>query len=78
MPQDHTVPGKSLSELLGPVLYAVPRNRRTLERRLTRKHHIPQFAHAIPKKNIVICLNCGNPHEIQTICGELTATVLMF
>lgn len=26
--------------------------------------------YAKPKKNIVICLNCGQPHEIHTICGN--------
>lgn len=31
---------------------------------------LPVMSTARPKKNIVICLNCGHPHERETICGN--------
>ena len=63
-------PHSALSAILEPVMYAVQRNRRTIEKRRTRKMTEHHFKHAVPKTNIVICLNCGHPHEKETICGK--------
>lgn len=75
LPLEQQSPSASLSEMMGPILYAVQRNRRSIERRLTRKNVIPLKRTAIPKTNIVTCLHCGNLHEIQTICGKFTRTI---
>ncbi|XP_076346481.1 mitochondrial ribosomal protein L32 [Tachypleus tridentatus] len=49
-------------------LWAVPRNRRSIERRLTRK--MGRNKMLFPKKNILICNECGHFHEAHTICGN--------
>ncbi|XP_071103097.1 large ribosomal subunit protein bL32m-like [Haliotis cracherodii] len=65
-------PTSVLGSILDSVLWAtVPRNRRSVEKRLTRKHGMTkQFEAAIPKKNIIACLECGHWHEKHTICGN--------
>ena len=64
-------PSETLADIFGAILhYKVPRNRRSLERRLSRKHGEHYMQHARPKKNIVTCLSCGQPHEAETICGK--------
>ncbi|XP_013786713.1 39S ribosomal protein L32, mitochondrial-like [Limulus polyphemus] len=49
-------------------LWAVPRSRRSIEKRLTRK--MGQNKMLVPKKNILICNECGHFHEAHTICGN--------
>ena len=60
-----------LEEIFNPTLYAVPKHRRSRERRLQRKfgNHIMQRFVQI-KKNLVMCLECGQWHERRTICGN--------
>ncbi|XP_067686211.1 large ribosomal subunit protein bL32m-like [Haliotis asinina] len=74
LPETHQYnqsPKSVLGSILDSILWAVPRNRRSLERRLTRKHAMTKhFEAAIPKKNIIACLECGHWHEKHTICGN--------
>ncbi|KAL4228479.1 54S ribosomal protein L32 [Mactra antiquata] len=58
------------ADLFPSIVFAVPRNRRSLQKRQTRRNVLPDMANARVKKNIVICLNCGKPHERETICGN--------
>lgn len=53
-------------------LWAVPRNRRSVERRLTRKMGRTQifFRGIFPKRNLLICNICGHYHEAHTVCGN--------
>ncbi|XP_052255253.1 39S ribosomal protein L32, mitochondrial-like [Dreissena polymorpha] len=68
--EKYSSPSDILASIFEPIMRWVnPRNRRTVERRLTRKNLLPQMKDARPKKNIIICLHCGRPHEIQTLCG---------
>ncbi|XP_074653201.1 large ribosomal subunit protein bL32m-like [Tubulanus polymorphus] len=66
--------GQSLLEsILGNgIFYAVPKHRRTVERRSARKHAWGggRMEDHQPKKHIVACLDCGNYHEKHTICGH--------
>ncbi|CAD5118182.1 DgyrCDS6911 [Dimorphilus gyrociliatus] len=53
------------------ILWAVPKSRRSVERRFTRRMRFHKhFEHATPKKNITPCLECGNWMERGTICGH--------
>ncbi|XP_067140755.1 large ribosomal subunit protein bL32m [Centruroides vittatus] len=80
------IPGKNLTNNLSTIrsvdalkqilddgfLWAVPRNRRSIERRLTRKMGRTQlfFRGKFPKQNLIICNTCGHYHEAHTICGN--------
>lgn len=60
-----------LDSIFSNLLLAVQRDRRSLERRMTRRMQLPgHFEYAIPKKNIVPCLECGHFHEKGSICGK--------
>lgn len=60
-----------LDSIFGSTLWAVPKSRRSVERRWTRKMgEIGHFEHARPKKNLIACLECGHWHESHTICGN--------
>ena len=64
---------KSLLEsILGDgLLWAVPKKRRSLEKRMSRRM-APQRIRAwsTPRRDIVSCLECGHWHLVHTICGE--------
>jgi len=50
---------------------AVPKNRRSRERRATRQwghHKITDYM--TPKRNLIECLDCAKYHEAHTICGN--------
>ncbi|XP_049842546.1 39S ribosomal protein L32, mitochondrial [Schistocerca gregaria] len=51
-------------------LWAVPRNRRTIERRLKRKYGNPEYHLKIlkPKKHLLTCNTCGNSYEARNLC----------
>lgn len=53
------------------ILWAVPKKRRTLEKRLQRKHGLMhyQFKPSLPKK-ILMCPNCGHNYEPGRLCGK--------
>ncbi|ESO02926.1 hypothetical protein HELRODRAFT_174401 [Helobdella robusta] len=62
----------SISEILDGILFAaVPKNRRSREKRAKRRfgcHKVREYM--TPKTNIVVCLNCGHYHESHTLCGH--------
>lgn len=54
------------------ILYAVPKKRRTIERRRKITFGFDKrMEYAQPKDNIITCPACGGWHESHTICGEL-------
>ena len=64
--------GKSIVESIfdGIFLAAVPKHRRSRERRAMRRlgvHNVVKYM--TPKRNIVACLECGSWHEAHTVCG---------
>lgn len=63
----------SLKDLIGDgILWAVPRNRRTIEKRWKRKFGMPEYVEKllIPRHNIRVCNNCGHDHEVGVLCRE--------
>ncbi|XP_055526149.1 39S ribosomal protein L32, mitochondrial [Wyeomyia smithii] len=61
----------SLKNLLGDgILWAVPKHRRTVEKRLKRKYGSPEYKLKIlvPKKHLRICSTCGSDHEVGILC----------
>ncbi|XP_008210206.1 39S ribosomal protein L32, mitochondrial [Nasonia vitripennis] len=53
-------------------LWAVPKHRRSLEKRLNRKFGWPKYnwKPLVPKTNLLMCRACGHYHESFTICGH--------
>lgn len=53
-------------------LWAVPKNRRTIEKRWKRKYGSPDYKLKIltPKLNLLVCNNCGHYHESGVLCGK--------
>lgn len=65
----------SIKDLIGDgLLLAVPKFRRTIERRLKRKYGSPDYHWKmfVPKSNILVCTECGHHHESGRLCGEAT------
>ncbi|XP_069681824.1 large ribosomal subunit protein bL32m [Periplaneta americana] len=58
-------------------LWAVPRSRRTVEKRLNRKFGYPQyfFKLLLPKKNLLVCNTCGHHYESGHLCPHCYARV---
>lgn len=53
-------------------LWAVPKSRRTVERRMQRKFGHPDYVwkpHR-PKTNLITCNTCGHHHEPHVLCGK--------
>jgi len=49
---------------------AVPKSRRSRERRATRQHGLHKVRdYMTPKRNLIECLDCGVYHEAHSICG---------
>lgn len=64
----------SLKDIVGDgFLLAVPKFRRTLEKRLTRKFGSPEYhwKMLVPQTNIKVCHECGHHHERGRLCGQL-------
>ncbi|XP_055945074.1 39S ribosomal protein L32, mitochondrial-like [Argiope bruennichi] len=58
-----------LDEIIGNgFLWAVPKKRRSLERRMTRRMGFGKMI--LPKRNLVVCDACGHFHPVHTICGN--------
>ncbi|VDI37297.1 large subunit ribosomal protein L32 [Mytilus galloprovincialis] len=60
-----------LDQIFSPIDYAVPKFRRSRERRMTRqfgKHQMERYIDI--KKSLIMCLECGHWHEKRTICGN--------
>lgn len=63
----------SLKDLIGDgFLWAVPRNRRTIEKRWKRRYGTPEFVNKLmlPKTNLRICNQCGYDHEVGILCRK--------
>lgn len=63
----------SLKDIIGDgFLWAVPKHRRTLERRHKRKYGSPEYVLKIlqPKTNIKTCDTCGDDHEVGVLCRK--------
>jgi large subunit ribosomal protein L32 len=61
----------SISDLIGDgILWAVPKHRRTIERRMKRKLGHPDYHQKMlsPKRHLVVCEVCGNHKEVGIIC----------
>uniref|UniRef100_A0A0B6Z9J0 Large ribosomal subunit protein bL32m n=1 Tax=Arion vulgaris TaxID=1028688 RepID=A0A0B6Z9J0_9EUPU len=62
-------PQSGLDSIFDGILLAVPKFRRSLEKRLFRKHNFCGFMeHAEKKKNIIPCLECGHFREKGHLC----------
>ena len=67
-------PGQSIKDILNEtVLWAVPKKRRSLEKRLDRRYGIPEYHWKphVPKTNILMCRKCGHDYEAGTLCGKI-------
>lgn len=63
----------SLKDIIGDgMLLAVPKFRRTIEKRLKRKYGSPEYVWKmiVPKNNIKVCQTCGHHHEKGLLCGR--------
>ncbi|XP_011875994.1 PREDICTED: 39S ribosomal protein L32, mitochondrial [Vollenhovia emeryi] len=64
---------QSLKDIIGNgIVWAVPKRRRSLERRLMRKFGVMKYnwKPSIAKTNILMCVNCGYHHEAGRLCGH--------
>lgn len=71
----------SLQDIIGDgFLWAVPRNRRTVEKRLKRKFGHPDYIWKLykPKTNLQVCSTCGHDHEIGILCRKFTLSIFQF
>ncbi|XP_075971757.1 mitochondrial ribosomal protein L32 [Anticarsia gemmatalis] len=61
----------SIKDIIGDgILLAVPKFRRTIERRWKRKYGSPDYElkTIVPKTNIKVCQDCGHHHEKGRLC----------
>ncbi|KAF9414121.1 hypothetical protein HW555_007880 [Spodoptera exigua] len=62
----------SINDIVGDgFLLAVPKFRRTIERKLKRKFGSPEYVWKmlVPNNSIKVCQNCGHHHEKRRLCG---------
>lgn len=54
------------------MLWAVPKHRRTVEKRLKRKYGTPEYVLKIlkPKAHLKVCNACGHDHEVGILCRK--------
>ncbi|CAO1422168.1 unnamed protein product [Diamesa serratosioi] len=75
-PADNTTskrPAFSLKDLIGDgMLWAVPKTRRTVEKRLNRKFGDPFYVWKLlkPKTQLKVCDSCGHHHEVGILCAH--------
>lgn len=63
----------SLKDLIGDgILWAVPKHRKSIERRLKAKYGNPKYHMKImsPKTSLRICMQCGHDHEVGVLCRK--------
>ncbi|XP_050667694.1 39S ribosomal protein L32, mitochondrial [Leptidea sinapis] len=63
----------SIKDIIGDgLLLAVPKFRRTVEKRWKRKFGSPEYVWKllVPKTNIKVCHECGHYHERGRLCGN--------
>ncbi|KAF2905523.1 hypothetical protein ILUMI_00656 [Ignelater luminosus] len=61
----------TINDIIGDgFLWAVPRNRRTIEKRWKRRFGHPDYVLKIllPRKNLRVCNVCGDDHEVGVLC----------
>ena len=74
-------PTSFLEELINDcILWAVPKKRRSIEKRRMRKYNTPGFPplpykNQIPKTNILVCNNCGSYREAGLLCATCYAKI---
>ncbi|GAB1866640.1 Large ribosomal subunit protein bL32m [Camponotus japonicus] len=64
---------RSLEEILkNGILWAVPKKRRTIEKRLSRRFGVEKYfwKPPVPKTNLLICVNCGHNYKAGRLCGH--------
>lgn len=64
---------KSLTDILKDgLLWAVPKSRRSLEKRMKRKYGNPEYNWKpfVPKTNILSCITCGHDREADKLCRK--------
>lgn len=67
-------PGRSIKDILNEtILWAAPKKRRTIEKRLCRRFGVPKYIWKphVPKTNILMCKKCGHDYEAGTLCGKI-------
>ncbi|KZC05957.1 PREDICTED: 39S ribosomal protein L32, mitochondrial [Dufourea novaeangliae] len=70
--QAPNLPSRSLKDILNDAfLWAVPKKRRSLEKRLNRRYGLPEYNWKphVPKTNLLMCRKCGHDYEAHTLCG---------
>ncbi|KAK0093187.1 hypothetical protein PV326_014122 [Microctonus aethiopoides] len=63
----------SLKDIIGDgFMWAVPKTRRSVEVRLSRKFGFPEkhWKMLVPKKNLLMCPSCGHDHEAGLLCNH--------
>lgn len=63
----------SLKDLIGDgILWAVPKHRKSIERRLKAKYGHPKYHMKImsPKTTLRTCMQCGHDHEVGVLCRK--------
>lgn len=69
----NSAPKFTLKDIIGDgFLWAVPKHRRTIEKRLKRKFGHPDYVLKIlkPKSYLKICNVCGDDHEAGVLCRK--------
>ncbi|XP_008475585.1 39S ribosomal protein L32, mitochondrial [Diaphorina citri] len=68
----------SLKELFDTsILWAVPKKRRSLERRMNRKYGSKDqvWKMLMPRTDLTVCNTCGYTHHSKTLCGNCYAKI---
>lgn len=72
-PSYSNTPRLSLKDLLGDgMLWAVPKHRRSVEKRLNRKFGYPEYVWKPlkEKRNLRTCTKCGHDYELGLLCRK--------
>ncbi|TMW50639.1 hypothetical protein DOY81_004298 [Sarcophaga bullata] len=69
--KNNSIPQRSLKDIIGDgILWAVPKHRRTIEKRLNRKFGFPEYnwKPLRVKTHLRTCNQCGHDHEAGILC----------
>lgn len=81
-PAPKPVPVKfSIKDLIGDgLLWAVPKSRRTIEKRLKRKFGDPKYVWKpyVPKTHLLVCNTCGHHYEAGILCRKFYVIIIIF
>lgn len=70
---NQTTKSFGIKDLIGDgIFWAVPRSRRTVEKRMMRKFGRPGYHQRLllPKQTLRVCNQCGHDHEVGLLCRE--------